>query len=203
MGEAVGKLKQAMAQGRKPAVLADYSDRSGNATWVLREIIRQDVGKTVIATLRDDHALAALAKAGTKVGDAFDMEVGGYMDESAGRPVRVQGVLVKFEVSKAGTPLAAHVRFGRGNLLMLTPQLEQITSPENIRSAGVDVGQFEVFVIKSRVHFRRGFDDNGFAPTILLVEPPGPYMGTVHLDALPYENLRVKDFYPFSERGGR
>ena len=60
--------------------------------------------------------------------------------------------------------------------------------------------QFEVFAIKSRVHFRRGFDDNGFAKTILLVEPPGPFMGTVHLDALRYENLRVSEFYPFSEK---
>jgi len=203
VGEGVGLLKRALAEGRKPAVLADYSDRSGNATWVLREIIRQDVGKTVIATLRDDRALAALAKAGAKAGDAFDMEVGGYMDESAGPPVRVQGVLAAFRASKDGHPLAAHVHFGRGNLLMLTPQLEQVTSPENIRSAGVDIGQYEVFVIKSRVHFRRGFDDNGFAATILLVEPPGPYMGTVHLDTLRYENLRVKDFYPFSERAGR
>ncbi len=201
--EAVNKLKQALAAGRKPAVLADYSDRSGNATWVLQEIIRQDVGKTVIATLRDDRALAALAKAGAKAGDPFDMQVGGYMDESAGPPVRVRGVLADLSVSKAGGLRAAHVRFGRGNLLILTPQLEQITSPEAIRSQRVDISQYEVFAIKSRVHFRRGFDDNGFAPTILLVEPPGPYMGTVRLEALPYQNLRVKDFYPFSEKKDR
>lgn len=201
--EAVGRLKQALAAGRKPAVLADHSDRSGNATWVLREIIAQDVARTVIATLRDDRALVALARAGAKAGDAFDMEVGGYMDPSAGQPVRVQGVLAEFKFSKAGRPVAGYVRFGRGNLLMLTPQLEQVTGPEQVRSAGVDIGQFDVFAIKSRVHFRRGFDDNGFASTILLVEPPGPYMGTIHLDALPYENLRVKNFYPYSENHTR
>lgn len=203
VGEAVGKLKEALAEGRKPAVLADHSDRSGNATWVLREIIRQDIGKAVIATLRDDRALAALAKAGAKSGDAFDMDVGGYMDESAGQPVRVRGVLEHFKISKEGGPRAAHVRFGRGNLLMLSPQLVQITDPAGIRAAGVDVRQFEVFAIKSRVHFRRGFDDNGFAKTILLVEPPGPCLGTVHLDALPYQNLELKNFYPFSEKASR
>ena len=198
VGEAVNILKEALAEGRKPAVLADYSDRSGNATWVLREILEQDVGKTVIATLRDDRALTALAEAGAKPGDPFDAEVGGYMDPSAGEPVRVRGVLEHFRTAKDGRPLAAHVRFGRGNLLMLTPQLVQVTSPQSLRSAGVDFEQFEVFVIKSRVHFRRGFDDNGFAKTILLVEPPGKHMGTVHLDALQYENLRVTDYYPFN-----
>jgi len=199
VSEAVGMLKQALAEGRRPAVLADYSDRSGNATWVLHEILRQDVEKAVIATLRDDRALAALAAAGAQAGDPFDAEVGGYMDPSAGQPVRVRGVLERFQTAKDGRPLAAHVRFGRGNLLMLTPQLVQVTHPESLRSAGVDFEQFDVFAIKSRVHFRRGFDDNGFAKTILLVEPPGKHMGTVHLDALPYENLRVTDYYPFCE----
>ena len=203
VGEAVGILKQSLAEGRKPAVLADHSDRSGNATWVLREIIRQDVEKALIATLRDDRALATLARAGAKPGDAFDAEVGGYMDPSAGEPVRVHGVVDRFETSKDGRPLAAHVRFGRGNLLILSPQLVQVTDPESLRSAGVDIEKFDVFAIKSRVHFRRGFDDNGFAKTILLVEPPGNFMGTVHLDALPYENLRVKDYYPYSEKAGR
>jgi len=201
--DAVAKVKAALANGKHPAVLADYSDRSGSATWILQEIIRQDVGKTVIATIRDDRALAALAKAAAKPGDAFDMEVGGYMDDSAGKPVRVRGILEHFRVSAKGAPLGAHVRFGRGNLLMLSPQLVQVTDPSQIRSAGVDIGQFEVFVIKSRVHFRRGFDDNGFAKTVLLVEPSDPHMGTVHLETLPYRNINLKKFYPFSAKAIR
>jgi len=40
-------------------------------------------------------------------------------------------------------------------------------------------------VLKSRAHFRRGFDDNGFAKTTLIVDAPGPYLGTVNPDALP------------------
>jgi hypothetical protein len=51
--------------------------------------------------------------------------------------------------------------------------------------------------IKSRVHFRRGFHDNGFAKTILLVEPTEPFLGTVHLDQLRYENVDLKDYYPY------
>src|SRR5450631_1626253 len=49
----------------------------------------------------------------------------------------------------------------------------------------------------SRVHFRRGFHDNGFAKTILLVEPTEPFLGTVRLNKLPYENVDLKQYYPY------
>ena len=62
---------------------------------------------------------------------------------------------------------------------------------------GFTIDQFKVFVIKSRVHFRRGFDDSGFAKTILLVEPEQPFLGTVRLEALPYRNVDISKFYPY------
>jgi hypothetical protein len=49
------------------------------------------------------------------------------------------------------------------------------------------------------VHFRRGFHDNGFAKTILLVEPAEPFLGTMRLDALPYRNVDLKQFYPYGD----
>jgi microcystin degradation protein MlrC len=64
---------------------------------------------------------------------------------------------------------------------------------------GLDLGAFQIMAIKSRVHFRRGFHDNGFAKTILLVEPTEPFLGTVHLDQLPYQNVDLKRFYPYGD----
>ena len=58
-----------------------------------------------------------------------------------------------------------------------------------------------MIAIKSRVHFRRGFDDNGFAKTILLVEPEQPFLGTTRLDGLPYENVDLSKFYPYGKSG--
>ena len=49
------------------------------------------------------------------------------------------------------------------------------------------------------MHFRRGFDDSGFAKTILLVEPVEPFLGTVRLEALPYQNVDLKKFYPYGD----
>ena len=49
------------------------------------------------------------------------------------------------------------------------------------------------------MHFRRGFDDSGFAKTILLVEPVEPFLGTVRLDGLPYQHVDLKKFYPYGD----
>src|SRR5262249_21269175 len=69
--EGVALAKQAIARGETPVVLADHSDRSGYATWLLREIITQDLGKVLIATIADAKATAALKQRGVKPGDAF------------------------------------------------------------------------------------------------------------------------------------
>jgi microcystin degradation protein MlrC len=91
----------------------------------------------------------------------------------------------------------ACIGFGRGNVLILSTFLVQVMEPFSLRALGLDIGAFQIMAIKSRAHFRRGFHDNGFAKTILLVEPAEPYLGTVRLDRLPYENVELKRYYPY------
>src|SRR3979411_2913382 len=52
----VALAKQAMERGDVPVVLADHSDRSGSATWLLKEIIAQDLSDVLIATVADAKA---------------------------------------------------------------------------------------------------------------------------------------------------
>src|SRR5579871_1235012 len=125
------------------------------------------------------------------------MMVGGLADESAGEPVRIQGTILA--ATEGHGQFWVVVRFGQNNVLILSTFLVQITEPFGLRELGLDIDSFEVFAIKSRVHFRRGFDDNGFARTILLVEPNEPYLGTTRLDGLPYENVDLKQFYPYGD----
>jgi microcystin degradation protein MlrC len=91
--QGVALAKDAVEKGDTPVVLADHSDRSGYATWLLREIIAQDLSNTLIATITDAAAATELKARGAKAGDAFDMEVGGLADESAGQPVRIRGTI--------------------------------------------------------------------------------------------------------------
>jgi hypothetical protein len=64
---------------------------------------------------------------------------------------------------------------------------------------GFTIDQFKVSAITSRVHFRRGFDDSGFAKTILVVEPEQPFLGTVRLEALHYRTVDISTFYPYGD----
>ena len=193
--DGVALAKLAVAKRDTPVVLADHSDRSGSATWLLREIMAQDLANTLIATIADSAVTAKLKAAGAKEGDAFDMDVGGLADESAGEPVRIQGTILK-AVEGYGQFWVC-IRFGRNNVLILSTYLVQIMEPFSLKALGLDIGSFDVMAIKSRVHFRRGFDDNGFAKTILLVEPAEPFLGTTHLDKLPYENVDLTRYYPY------
>ncbi|MFJ1302765.1 M81 family metallopeptidase [Pseudomonadota bacterium AL_CKDN230030165-1A_HGKHYDSX7] len=202
MKDGVRLATEAVAAGRSPAVLADYSDRSGYATWLLAEILAQKTRRTVVATVASPHAFQALEQAGAKAGDPFDMEVGGRLDESAGDPVRVTGTVHSVTESAAGRSKGNRwylIAFGEGNILIISPYLVQIQDPAEIWALGLSPADFDIVALKSRVHFRRGFDDSGYAPTILLVEPPQPFMGTVRLDALRYEHLTLTDYYPYGD----
>jgi microcystin degradation protein MlrC len=197
IAEGVALAKQAVADGNTPVVLADHSDRSGYATWLLREIVAQDLSNTLIATIADATATARVKAMAAKAGDSFDMEVGGLADESAGEPVRIQGTIVN-AVEGYGQFWVC-IRFGRNNVLILTTYLMQVMEPFPLKALGLDISAFEVMAIKSRVHFRRGFDDNGFAKTILLVEPEQPFLGTTRLDGLPYQHVDLTQYYPYGD----
>jgi microcystin degradation protein MlrC len=191
----VALAKQAVASGATPVVLADHSDRSGSATWLLREIVAQGLSNTLIATIADAGVTAKLKAAGAKEGDSFDMEVGGLVDESAGQAVRIQGTILK--AVEGHGQFWVCIAFGRNNVLILSTYLVQVMEPFSLKALGLDIASFDVMAIKSRVHFRRGFDDNGFAKTILLVEPEQPFLGTTRLEGLPYRNVDLGAYYPY------
>jgi microcystin degradation protein MlrC len=195
--EGVKLARDAIARGAIPVVLADHSDRSGSATWLLREIVEQDLADVLIATVADAGASNELKASGVKPGDAFDREVGGLADESAGASIRIRGTVLN--AVDAYGQLFVVVKFGRNNVLVLSRYLVQVMEPGPLAALGLDVASFKAFAIKSRVHFRRGFDDSGFAKTILLVEPVQPFLGTVRLEGLPYQNVDLKKFYPYGE----
>jgi microcystin degradation protein MlrC len=195
--EGVALAKRAIAKGDTPVVLADHSDRSGSATFLLKEIIAQDLSRVLVATIADAKATAKLKADGAKAGDAFEMEIGGIVDESAGEPVRIKGTVLN--AAEGLGQFWVVVKFGRYNVLILSTYLVQVMEPFSLAPLGLDIHAFKAFAIKSRVHFRKGFDDNGFAGTILLVEPDQPFLGTIHLDALPYRNVDLKKFYPYGE----
>ena len=79
----------------------------------------------------------------------------------------------------------------------ITPTYKQIIVPETLKFGPIDPKNYDVFVVKSRVHFRRGFDETGYAKTIFVVDAPGDWFGTIRLDALDYKYGPIKKLFPF------
>lgn len=191
----------AVAAGRIPVAVGDHSDRPGDATHILRAFEAAGISRVLYGAISSPATLDALQAAGVESGDAFDAAIGGYT-ESGGEPYPIRGT-VTYVGPWAGYEYTAAVAFGDGNVVLLTPAYTQITDPEGFRFGPVDPADFDVFVVKSRVHFRRGFDEAGFARTIVVVEAPGPYVGTTFLDALPYEHVDLSTLYPYGTPQGR
>ncbi|MGW8265605.1 MAG: M81 family metallopeptidase [Longimicrobiales bacterium] len=193
--EAARQVGQAVAAGAVPVAVGDHSDRPGDATHILRAFEAAGIGRVLYGTITSPATLEALEAAGAVAGDPFDMEIGGFTP-SGGSPVRIQGTLTYFGEGFSYDKVAV-VAFGDGNAVILTPTYEQVTDPGRFGFAPFELEDFDVFVVKSRVHFRRGFDETGFAKTIIVVEAPGPFVGTTFLDALPYEHADLSLLFPY------
>ncbi len=188
--EGVAMAIAAANQGKTPVLVADHSDRTGGSTHVLEELICQGARNFCMATLRDEKALEKI-KANHKTGDFVSIAVGGWTDKFAGKPVKIDGK-IEF-LGQVGRETVAVILFGDNNRLILTPQLMQVTDTRIFEALGVDARAFDIVVLKSRVHFRRGFADAGLAGTIIEVDAPG--WGPADLTTLPYQNI-PKDIYP-------
>lgn len=198
--EAVRRARQAIDAGETPVVLAEYWDRPGDATWTLRELLEQGVSGVLYASLTAEPTLERIWAEDLRPGDAFQGRVGGYTGEQAGEPVPIRGTLA-WRGQRWGYDRVAAIDFGDDNTLILVPAYQQTRTPEELRFGPVEPDDYRVFVSKTRVHFRRGFDETGYASTILVVDAPGDWFGTVRLDALDYEHAPLDRLYPFGEPG--
>lgn len=193
--EAARQVAAAIRDGETPVAVGDHSDRPGDATHIFKAFQAAGIDRVLHGAISDPAVLERLTESGAAAGDPFDDEVGGFTP-SGGTPVRVQGELAYLGEWR-GYDQVAVVRYGNGSAVIIVPAYTQITDPEAFRFGPLDPDDFDVFVVKSRVHFRRGFDETGFAPTITVVEAPGPFVGTTYLDALPYEHVDLSTLYPY------
>ena len=198
--EAIRQAQQAIQAGETPVVLADYWDRPGDATWTLRELIEQNVSGVLYASLTAEPTLDRIWEQDLQPGDAFSGAVGGYTGEQAGEPIAIDGTLA-WRGARWGYDRVAAIDYGDGNTLILVPAYQQTIRPETLRFGPIEPDDYQVFVSKTRVHFRRGFDETGYAPTNIIVDAPGDWFGTVRLDALDYASAPLDRLYPFGTPG--
>lgn len=199
--EGVAQAIEAADAGRIPVVLADHADRTGNSTHLLAELRAQGAKNAVVASIADPRVLDELRDQAA-VGETVTVEIGGYADEYAGEPVEVTGeveYLGRYGGGRYQFDTLAVLRFGDGNRVFVTPQLHQVMSPAIFERVGIDFeSEIDVVVLKSRVHFRRGFVETGVAETVVEVDAPG--LGPADLTRLDYENV-PPGLYPIDDPG--
>jgi len=188
--EGVRLAINAARAGKTPVIIADHSDRTGGSSQILEELIRQRAKNFCITTLRDEKAVAKIM-AENKVGDKIKINVGGYSDKFAGNPVPIDGI-VEFAGKLRNDDIVV-VKFGNNNRVILTPHLNQVTDTGIFDNLNINLDNIDIVILKSRVHFRRGFHETGIAGSIFEVDAPG--WGPADLTTLPYKNI-PDNLYP-------
>ena len=183
----VERIMQAVAAGETPVVVADGCDRTGGATWITNELIRQGAANFCIGTVTDFHLFQEITRIGLKAGDRTGpLQVAGTTDIFSGDPVMLDDAVVEF-IDRRHIVLL----FGNNNRIVVTPELRQITAPEWHATVGIDFDRLDIVVHKTRVHFFRGYYETGIAGdeypgTIIKIEVLG--WGPADITRIDYVN---------------
>lgn len=193
--EGVSLAIAAAREGKTPVVIADHSDRTGNSSHILEELIRQGGSNFCITTISDERAIEQIQLTAS-VGDRVTVNVGGWADQFAGNPVSINGT-VEFLGRYGRFETVAVLKFGDNNRIILTPLLHQVTDTNIFSLLGIPLDDLDIIILKSRVHFRRGYYENGLAGAIFEVDAPG--LGPADLTTINYKNV-PKNLYPLTRR---
>lgn len=203
--DAIDRAKRQVAAGKRPVVLLEHADRMNDSTYLLREVLRQQLPRTVVPYLWDPKAAAAAVAAGK--GATVALPVGGHSSERAGGPVVLQG-----KVTHAGrVSYRATGPYFTGRIVELgeTAVIDTgavVVSLTSVASSAVDddcltqfgqtLADYDYVVLRSKTHFRAFFES--VSAEILIVDTPD--WGPADLTSLPYRHVPTGQVYPFSDR---
>ena len=206
MGES---LRRAAALDEGPVLLVDHGDNTGSGgnqdvMAALREVLALGLENVVAGPIADRAAVARLIDAG--VGAEVEIAVGGKTDMPAmglaGEPLTVSGRVRRITdgVFTVTGPMMTGVTLSIGRTVVLdTGSVEIVISEERYEPfdtgcfthCGIDPSRKRYVLIKSRQHFRAGFEP--IARHIVMVAGPGPTASDYSL--FPWKNLR-RPIYP-------
>jgi len=204
--EGVRNAIEAAKAGKTPVVIADHSDRTGDSTHILNELVAQGAENFCVITITDENAIEELSKK-AKVGDTVTQKVGGYATEWSGKPAEITGTVEFLDEciftmtgpmgrgSTRSMGKTAVLGFGENNHLVISPHLHQVLDDAPFPALGLDLNEFDIISIKSRVHFRAFYND--VAGEIIEIDAPG--LGPADVTQHTFENA-PEDLYPFVKK---
>jgi len=174
LSETVAKAKE-MTDG--PIVLLDHADNSGSGATqdtvaVLKEVIEQGLEDVAFYGICDPEAVQQMEEVG--VGNEITLNLGGKMDmpeiNRVGEPLTIKGkiraitdgdfvttvAMGRGTISSMGK--AAVLDTGNVQIVVCSDQAEP-HDPGFFRSVGIEPTAKRYLVLKSRIHYRAGFQD--------------------------------------------
>ena len=202
-------IAKAKALKEGPVVIADYGDNAGaggqmDDMSVVREILRQGLRDVAVGPVWDAEALAQMRAAGQ--GAEVTLAVGGKTDSPAlgieGAPLTLTGrikAITDGRFQLEGDMMAGFPVNLEGTAVLDTGPLEIIISGgrseayalQYFTHAGIDPFRKHYLVVKSRQHFRAGFE--GMARHILMAGGKG--VCREEFAEMPYRHL-TRPIYP-------
>ncbi len=204
------QIARAKTLGEGPIVLVDHGDNTASGGTqdvmsVIEEVMRQGLDDVVAGPICDPASVAKILAAGTAA--SVTLPLGGKIDmpqiNLAGKPLVVTGKVARIgdgEFVVTG-PMATGTRVRMGKTAVLDTGAVQIVVSER-RSEPFDLGVFthcgidprrkRYVLIKSRQHFRAGFEP--IARHIALCDGDGVTSSDLRL--FTYKNRR-RPLYPF------
>ena len=204
------QIAQARALGEGPIILVDHGDNTASGGTqdvmsVIKEVNRQGLDDVVAGPICDPLSVARIIEAGTAA--SVTLPLGGKIDmpqiQLDGVPLTVTGKVTRITEGEfvVTGPMATGTRVRMGRTAVLDTGSLQIVISER-RSEPFDLGVFthcgidprrkRYVLIKSRQHFRAGFEQ--IARHIVLCDGEGVTSSDLRL--FTYRN-RPKPLYPF------
>ncbi len=203
-------IAHAKTLGAEPIILADHGDVCGSGGTqdvmaVLAEVMRQGLDNVCAGPYYDPAAVARMLEAG--IGAEVTLALGGRTDMPAiglvGEPMQVVGrvrCITDGRFTITG-PMMTGITVDMGPTVVLdTGTVEIVVSSERhepfdigcFTHAGIDPADKNYILIKSRQHFRAGFD--AVTERVVMVSGPGITTSDYHL--FPWDKVR-RPIYPF------
>jgi microcystin degradation protein MlrC len=204
------QIAQARSLGEGPIVLVDHGDNTASGGTqdvmsVIEETMRQGLADVVAGPICDPAGIARILAAGTAA--SVTLPLGGKVDmpqvNLTGKPLTVTGKVARITEGEfvVTGPMATGTRVRMGRTAVLDTGKMQIVVSER-RSEPFDLGVFthcgidprgkRYVLIKSRQHFRAGFEP--IARHIVLCDGEG--VTSSDLQRFTYRNRR-RPLYPF------
>ena len=144
-------LEQFTALENRPVVLSDSGDNPtgggvGDKTFVLEELLEQNLGGAIVAGLADAPAVKTCYESG--VGAELELSLGATLDPGTSRPLHVRAHVVYLHSAETECERQVVIRIGAVTVI-LSAARRPYHYPEDIETLGVKLPKTRLLVVKS------------------------------------------------------